>query len=231
MGNLYDKHKQKYVEIYDEENKNVIIIDATVSEEHSLSAKATSYEIEDGSNISDHIINKGRKLVIEGIKSDDPFSLAVVGLTTAAGVVSNVFEGLASAAVVGAVGAGFFLADELFPSDKPSLTAMQVFDELYEKKHTVKIITGLKQYTNMVLESLTIPRTVQNSRSLTFKATFRNIIRAQFSETLAIGPEDTILGNAVPKTNEGTKPVEEVSDKIDEKGKTLLRSAYDYLTN
>ncbi len=228
MGNLFDNLEQKHVEIYDEDNKNVIIIDATLSEEHSLSAKATSHEIEDGSNISDHIIKKGRKLVIEGVKSDDPFTLASIGLTTGAGIVSNVFEGLASAAIIGA---GAVLANELFPSDKPSLTAMQIFDELYENKHTVNIITGLKQYTNMVLENLTIPRTAQNSRSLTFKATFRNILLAEFSETQAIGPENVVLGNAVPKTNEGTKPVEEVSDTVDQNNKTLLRSAFDYITN
>ncbi|MCK5610315.1 hypothetical protein KAR91_51055 [Candidatus Pacearchaeota archaeon] len=231
MGNLYERFKQKYVEIHDEENKKVIIIDATISENHSLSAKATNHEIEDGSNISDHIINKGRKLVIEGIKSDDPFTLASIGLTTSAGLVSNMFEGLRSAAVVGAVGAGFLIADELFPSDKPSKTAMDVFDELYEEKHTIKIITGLKQYTNMVLESLSIPRTAKNSQSLTFKATFRNIILAQFSEPIAIGPEDVLLGNAVPKTSEGTKLAEEVSEDIDTKGKTLLRSAFDFITN
>lgn len=228
MGNFYERHKQKYVEIHDEENKKVIIVDATISEEHSLSSKATSHEVEDGSNISDHIIKKGRKLVIEGIKSDDPFSLSVAGLTTGAGIVSNVFEGLAAAAPIAAVGAGFFIADDLFPSDKPSLTAMQVFDELYEKKHTVKIITGLKQYTNMVLESLSIPRTAQNARSLTFKATFRNIILAQFSETVGIGPEDTILGNAVPKTSEGTKPVEEVSPEVEERAKTGAKHIYDF---
>lgn len=228
MGNLYERFKQKYVEIHDEENKKVIIIDATVSENHSISAKATNHEIEDGSVISDHIINKGRKLVIEGIKSDDPFTLASIALTTSAGLVSNLFEGLASAAIVGG---GAVIAGQLFPGDKPSKTAMDVFDELYEKKHSVQIITGLKQYTNMVLENLTVPRTAQNARSLTFKATFRKIIKARFSETFSIGPENVTFGNAIPITSEGTKPVEEVSQDIDTQGKTLLRSAFDFVTN
>jgi hypothetical protein len=231
MGDLFEKFQQKYVEIHDEENKKVIIIDATIRENHVFSSKATNHEIENGSKISDHIINMGKLLTIEGIKSDDPLTLASVGLTTSAGLVSNLFEGLSAAAVSAAPGAGLFIANELFPSDKPSKTAMDVFDELYEKKHTVQIITGLKQYTNMVLERLTVPRTSRNSRSLTFTATFREIILSQFTEAISIGPEDTTVGNSVPKRNEGTKITEEVSEDVDARGKTLLRSAFDYLTN
>lgn len=231
MGNLFEKYKQKYVEIHDEENKKVIIIDATIRENHSFSSKTTNHEIENGSIISDHIINMGKTLTIEGIKSDDPLTIASVGLTTSAGLVSNLFEGFGAASVTAAPGVGLFIADELFPSDKPSKVAMDVFDELYEKKHTVKIITGLKSYTDMVLERLNVPRNSRNSRSLTFTATFRNVILANFSEAISIGPEDVVLGNAVPKKNEGTKLTEEVSEDVDTKGKTLLRRAFDYITN
>lgn len=231
MASLYDTFGQKYVEIHEEyvingvtNNKFLFLIHATPSEEHSLFAKATSHEVEDGSNLSDHIINKGRKLVIEGIISDDSFSIAETGLTTAAGIVGNLFEGLASAVVVGA---GSKLANDLFSGGEQSKNVLGILEYLYEKKGTVQIITGLKSYTHMVMENLVIPRTPQNARSLTFKASFKEIILAQFGELVDIEPSKE-AENAVAKKSEGTKPAEEVSDKVDEKGKALARSAWDY---
>jgi hypothetical protein len=221
MPTLAESHEEPNVALFDQEGNNLLFqIDATVSENHALSSKATMHEIEDGSVISDHIINKGRKLTLEGIVSDDPFLLAETGLITAFGLVSNVFEGLSGAIVAGG---GAAIAGAIFSESKPrSKTALDIFDEIYEKKQTVQIVTGLKSYKNMVLENLSIPRTAQNSKSLTFKATFVNIILAQFSESIAIGPDDTLLGNAVPKTSEGTKPVEEVSEAVNEEVGSVL---------
>lgn len=221
MATLAENHEEPNVALFDQEgNKLLFQIDATVSENHSLSAKTTRHEIEDGSIISDHIINQGRKLTIAGIVSDDPFLLAETGLTSAFGLVSNVFEGLGAAAIIGG---GSVIAKAVFSDSEPrSKTVLDIVDELYEKKKAVQIVTGLKSYRNMVLENLNIPRTAQNAKSLTFKATFVNIILAQFSESIAIGPDDTLLGNAVPKTSEGTKPVEEVSEAVNEKGSILF---------
>ncbi len=221
MATLSEKHEEPNVALFDQEgNKLLLQIDATVSEQHSFSSKTTRHEVEDGSIISDHIINQPRKLVIEGIISDDPFTLAQTGLTTAFGLVSNIFEGLGAAAVVGARA---LIANNVFSDSKPrSKTAFDIFDEIYEKKKAIQIVTGLKSYKNMVMEPFIVNRTVQTAKSLSFKATFVNIRLAQFSESVAIGPDDTILGNAVPKRSEGTKPPEEVSEAVNEEGTILF---------
>ena len=228
MASIYDIFGQNHVQIFDEGNGNVIDIDATMEEVHSFSSKATVHEIEDGSDMSDHIINKGRKVVIRGIKSDDPFTLAAIGITTAAGITSNLFSGLSSALVVGAggalVGAGRVVANKVRNQGLPSQNVYKVFEEIYEKKHTVEIITALKQYNNMVLENLSVPRTVRNSRSLTFNATFKNVNFAQFGKLVDVKPEDTTVENAVEKISEGTKPVEQVSDTLDVKAKSWIIS-------
>jgi hypothetical protein len=221
MANLAEEHDEPNVAIFDQEGNNLLLqIDATVSEQHSLSSKTTKHEVEDGSQISDHIIKQGRKLVIEGIVSDDPFLLAQTGLTSAFGLVSNLFEGLGAAAIVGG---GALISNEIFSDSRPrSKTALDIFDEIYEKGRAVQIVTGLKSYKNMVMEPFLVTRTAQTAKSLTFKATFIEIILAQFSESVAIGPGDTLLGNAVPQGKEGTKPVEEVSEAVDEQGSILF---------
>jgi hypothetical protein len=221
MASLAEEHNEPNVAIFDQEGNNLLLqIDATVSENHSFASKTTQHEVEDGSIISDHIINKGRKLEIQGIISDNPFLLAQTGLTSTFGLVSNLFEGLGAAV---AVGAGALIANNVFSDSKPrSKTALDIFDEIYEKKKAVQIVTGLKSYKNMVLEPFNAPRTAQNAKSLTFKAVFVEIRLAQFSESIAIGPDDTILGNAVPVTSEGTKPVESVSDAVETEGSILF---------
>lgn len=220
MPTLAENHEEPNVALFDQEgNKLLFQIDATVSENHSLSSKTTRHEVENGSIISDHIINQGRKLTIEGIVSDDPFLLAETGLTSAFGLVSNVFEGLSAAAVIGT---GSVIAKAVFSDSEPrSKTVLDIFDELYEKKKAVQIVTGLKSYKNMVMESLNIPRTAQNAKSLTFKAVFTNIILAEFSESVLV-PGDTTVENAIPKISEGTKPVEEVSEAVNESGSILF---------
>lgn len=220
MASLYDTFGQKYVEIHEEyvingiaKSRFLFLIHATPSEEHSLTAKTTDHEIEDGSIISDHIINKGRKLTLEGIISDDNFSIASIGLTTAAGIVGNLFEGLASAV---AIGAGSALADDISSGGEPSKNVLGILEYLYERKGTVQIITGLKSYTHMVMENLVIPRTPQNARSLTFKATFKEIKLVKFATILTTTETDN--QGAVPQSNKGTKTPIDPSIDVQEKG-------------
>lgn len=51
-----------------------LTIEATLSENHSASSNITKYTVENGSNISDHIVNEPETITIEGFISNTPLS-------------------------------------------------------------------------------------------------------------------------------------------------------------
>lgn len=52
-----------------------VVLDATVSEDHSFSSRVTNFPVEGGRIISDHIINDPDRLTITGIVTDTPLSI------------------------------------------------------------------------------------------------------------------------------------------------------------
>lgn len=52
-----------------------VSLDAVLDENHSYTTKATTYPIEDGRTISDHIINENETVEITGVVSDSPLSI------------------------------------------------------------------------------------------------------------------------------------------------------------
>lgn len=165
MSNIFTRFLEanKITLIRDGE-KTIIACDAVESENHQMTAEATQYEIEDGSDISDHIINRGKLLTIEGIISDDPITILQTGLLSR--TVSSLTPGFLKSKLSYGLGGD---------KSKPSKEAFDQLEKIYDNKIPVIIITGLKKYDNMILEDLNIPRTSQTVRSLRFTATFRQI--------------------------------------------------------
>ena len=52
-----------------------IDLDVTIREEHRFSSRVTNYPIEDGTIISDHIINEPDVIVLVGLVTDTPLSI------------------------------------------------------------------------------------------------------------------------------------------------------------
>lgn len=159
--------------------RTLLKIDCTSAEELSLESQATLHDIEDGAQISDHVIKKGRTLQLEGIISDAPINLTGTLIGNAAGYIGNQLGGAAgSIATAGAVVmAGLALAD----SAKPSKAALDIFEEIYANNTLLTIIAGLATYDNMVMEKFSAPRRAATAGALAFKAAFRqvNIISGQ----------------------------------------------------
>lgn len=59
---------------YAQTNVGGVFLDATLTEDHQYNSRVTSYPIEDGTIISDHIINEPETLSITGIVSDTPLA-------------------------------------------------------------------------------------------------------------------------------------------------------------
>ena len=148
MAGFFDQFSSKNTTIFDDESNILLTIDAVPEEEHALTSDATKHEIEEGAVFSDHIIKRPRQLTLKGVVSDDNLSLISSGVTTAAGLVGNIFEGGVVAPVLSGVVS--VITDELISERfKPSITALEFFEEIHENKKLVFIITGLKTYFNM----------------------------------------------------------------------------------
>lgn len=60
---------------YDQTRVGSVFLDATISEGHNYNSRVTSYPVETGGIISDHIINEPETLTITGIVSDTPLNI------------------------------------------------------------------------------------------------------------------------------------------------------------
>lgn len=128
-----------------------LLVDAFLSETHHLSAKASEHPVESGISIVDHIQIQPLTLELKGIISNTPMGL--LGLTaykSAQNYFNNQSNDLAAA-------------------------AFKKLEDIFAKREPITIATSLKDYPNMVLESLLIEREGHTSASLHFSCTAKQI--------------------------------------------------------
>ncbi len=125
-------------------------IDAALTEEYGYDAEVTDYPVEQGANVSDNIRSRPLRITIDCVVSDTPLTSMEV-----------IRSALAPA---GAGGGGL-------PSDD-GLTKMLA---IRDAREPVTVITTLRRYENMALESLTIPRSKDTGDALRFRAVFKQI--------------------------------------------------------
>lgn len=172
---------------------DVLELDATVSDTHEYTNELTNFPVEEGSDITDHIRRHPERVTIEGFVTNAPVKYFGVE-----GKVQNQY-----------------LGDQAGTNDQSR--ASSAFDKLLELagydpagksnpqtsgKRTaqiVSIVTGLREYSNMVMTRLNIPRNSQTGESLRFTAEFVRIIRVQ-TELVVVQNTSELNGRA-PRTN------------------------------
>lgn len=128
-----------------------LVVDAFISESHSFSAEISDHPVESGQSIVDHVRSLPVTLMIDGIISNTLMNL--IGLTAIDSV-------------------GRLLNKE---SNDFSARAFEKIEKLFQERKPLTICTSLKDYRNMVLESLTIERGGGANESLSFKCTAKQI--------------------------------------------------------
>lgn len=155
-------------------------IDAALKEEHAREAIVTEYPIEEGSDVTDHVLPKPKRYSLDGVVSDTPMG----GMRE---IRAN---------------QGAFVEGETTFGVKPSDDALAKLEEIFENRKAVTIETELKTYENMFMESLSVPRDKETGEALRFSAKFK---QGKF-----IKNERTTVRVAVPraakKVNRGNKP-------------------------
>ncbi len=226
MANIFDlitgrdnRVSLSYLSGEDAEALELLKIDATRAEEHSFKAKATQHEVEDGANISDHVIKAGRTVTLDGVISDDPISVLAAAVGNIGGITGSLVEGVGGAVATGAISK---LGSELVANgSKPSKDAIDILEYIYEESIPLMITTSIKTYTNMIMEDLRIPRSSRTANSLEFKASFREA-RIVESEVVDIPPAATTVDGAIEEQKGGKKPSVEPDAQTQGSGSTLL---------
>lgn len=226
MSNIFENFfTPQLVVLLTNDGQELFKIDATPIQTHSLGAQATNFEVEDGSDLSDHVINRGVRLSLRGVISDDPISLIEAATALIPGIVGGNFIGGIGGAVVAGVGAK--AASELLTdSKKRSVDAYTILREVYENKSPLTIITGLTSYQNMIMERLVVPQTPATSNSLNFTASFRQI-RIAISEVITIDVDSTEANGVVPENNQGSSSSDETTDEEEKQASSLLLKLYE----
>ena len=155
-------------------------LDASLSETHERSSIVTDHEIEDGSNISDHIRKNPEKLIINGIISNASVStvgaLVGTGISGLQGGVNQLLPGGFgnAAAVAAGVGLGS-LAGTITGSPRSPENSFKYIEALWEQRTIFTVITALKQYDSMVIENLSVPRSATIGGSVEFTMAMKKI--------------------------------------------------------
>lgn len=141
-------------------------LDASIRETHNRTARVTDNEVEDGSIISDHVKLDPRTLSIEGEISDTPVSILGLGVST------DDFLGAANDFLDGDKSAFEGLVKNTRRTPKEAWTYL---NELMEKRTPFSVVTSLQRYENMIITSLSAPRTAANGRNLIFNGELKKI--------------------------------------------------------
>jgi hypothetical protein len=177
--------------------QQVIQIDVTVSEVHSLQAEVTQHPVESGADIADHYRPKPAELRIQGIVTDTPID-GSLGLAV-------------TRALAGPIGTAIGAVQGVAQTFRPSVlrTAFDALRALHDNAVPVQIFTPYKTYVNMLMTDLQVTRDRAGGEALYFTSTFREVFLASSSTTSINVPP----ANQVP-IDMGTQTGKTAPDKL-----------------
>lgn len=211
--------------------KAVLTIDCTLRSAHSLDAQITQRELEDGSVVNDHMVVGPEQVVMEGVISETPLDLfsglAASGVGAAASLLSQ-RRGLGAAAATGLLG-GKLLGSI---NGNRTVNSFDLMIQLQKKRILFDLVTGLRNYKNMMLTSIVANRSSTIGQSIEFTATIKQITFVK-SALVPLG-ENGVLGDigssAASETNLGKQAASTAGDDTSSNG-SIAVNLWDGLIN
>lgn len=166
-------------------------LDVTLSEVHSAQNSITQYPVEEGFDISDHIVQQPDMLQMSGLITNFPVNL----LQRRAGEIFKLVKGQSfnyKNFINGDGGGKVQLArDILYRISGRIIDADKGLTKI--KPELVTIVSGLRIYRDMAIEDLSITRNSSISKdSLQFDASFKKLIKVK-TETVEIpDPKESV---------------------------------------
>ena len=130
-----------------------IRLDATVREEHGMSARVTESPLESGANVADHVISEADTLNIDGVITETPVYFSKEPSPGSADLVEVPYAS----------------------SGSRVLDGYEALRRLMERRQTITVVTGLRTYQDMVMTNLNVPREPETGVALRFSAELRQI--------------------------------------------------------
>lgn len=134
-----------------------LLLDGTLSETHGRTAEATDNEVEEGADVTDHVRLKPATLVLEGIMTNTPLDDSAVAAYQSSGPFGLVTD-----------------------DDEPSTpgraeNAFALLEVLFEAKQPITVVTNLKTYKSMIIESMQVPRDAKSGDAVRVSLSFKQI--------------------------------------------------------
>lgn len=206
-----------------------LIIDVTEKEGFTAPAVPTEHPVEDGSDVTDHVVLKPKTITLSGLITETPFE-GLEGLIHAAGATaaSAVGSSLGSFAgsvggVAGAIG-GASLAGTIFGSTDRVLSAVVTeFVKLRDAKSPVDIQTGLQLYKSFILSNFSASRDKTTGRAVHVDLEFKELILVESQTTQVAIPKvkGGIAGKDLGRQSKGS-----LSDDENAQGSSLLKKIF-----
>jgi hypothetical protein len=165
------------------------VIDAFLVEEYNYANSMTNLTVEEGDNISDHVIEEPDTIDIEAFIGQTEF---------------KTYEGTVETD----------LSKVEIPDD-PKTRIRQAYHELLRMKRErqpVDIVTGLDTFTDMVIVSLNISRDAETGADLPFSMSFQKIKTVKSEETQIAASQSSASDQAGGTASVGTAGTNQIND-------------------
>ncbi len=185
--------RQRVIISWKDDETQEIEFDAVLTESHRSAAEITDHPVENGVDLTDHIRRTAEELRLTGVVTDDPL---VKDRSTEATAAST--------------------------GGDPGQRAGSAYNFLIQTKDQTKlvnVVTKLRNYRNMVIQTLNVTRDAQTSRILQAEIGLREILIAVTEQVTA--PEPAIT--AAPKRQRVRKRGKRTKKAEGEANKTKAR--------
>ncbi len=174
-------------------------LDASLRDTHTFENEVSSFPVEDGSSISDHVRLLPVQLTIEGIVTDSPIDVRFSDVSYIVEGENNREEALVVEREDTAVRVE--TARDLLLSMRGSYG---------KEQQLLTVVTGLKVYENMVMTKLSFERDGKTGRALPFTASFVELTTQKIS-TESLRPAKSVSSKASPKSNKGKQKASDIA--------------------
>lgn len=184
------------------------VLDASVSEQHTIGAEVTRHQVEKGSDTTDHIRALPQKVSIEGVVTNTPIAapLSASGITASFGAKDFT------------VGGQKFTAQVLQFSEQFD-RVLEVYGDLVRAASfgaLVTVTTTLHTYQNMAISNFGVPRNAGLGNALRFSIDFSEIRIVETTTVAALPSEKKKIKNG------GDKPAKAVDSATEPKKASIL---------
>lgn len=212
-------------------NAIILEIDATTNVSHVKENIITSYPIQSGINITDHVVNVNPTITLDCVISNlssniidtlktTAFQSAIYGLTQ---------NQLASAVVPQLSG----IINNVTNKNTKKNQKYLLLNELYKNKILFKVRTGLELYDNVIIQNLNFKESSNTIQTLNFTMTLKQV-KIVTTKTEKIDPNqfaENVKNGATAKVNNGDVSSETPSNNEKDVSKSILSKGISGVTS